>query len=85
MLYLMTRKNKCILVREDVFSFHPWAPVAAGAVRGGKLSQARGQRLPAGLVESLGLAAQDVDFQPVVWVPPRASQTLRSGAARGSS
>jgi hypothetical protein len=73
MLYLLARTNKCILVREDVFSFDLSDPVAAGAVCGGKLSQARRQRLPAGFEESLGLAAQDVDFPPVVWVPPRAS------------
>jgi hypothetical protein len=73
MLYLLARKNKCILAQEDVFSFDLSGPVAAGAVRGGKLSQGRGRGLPAGFEESLGLAAQDADFQPVVWVLPRAS------------
>ena len=66
MLYLLARTNKCILVQEDVFSFDRSVPVAAGAVRGGKLSQARRWGLPAGFEESLGLAGHDVDFQPIV-------------------
>jgi hypothetical protein len=66
MLYLMTRKNKCILVREKDFSFDLSALVAAGTVRGGKRTPVRGQRLPAGFEKRLGLAAQEVDSQPVV-------------------